>query len=84
MSAAVTAWMLFSLLTGTGCASRVAAADAQRAARRPERWAWMGAMALIVVLGAMAPWRQRRPRRPLRPSRRPRRAHATVPMRARR
>ena len=59
MSAAATVWMLLSLVTGAVvCAAAVAAADAQRTARRPERWIWMAAIALIVALGVIAPWRQ--------------------------
>ncbi len=54
----IAAWMLYSLLLGALVALGALAVDrAARAARMPRRWTWVGAMALLLVLTALAPWR---------------------------
>jgi len=55
----ITAWMLYSLLLGALLAIGALLADrAAVAARLPRRFAWMGALTLLVVLTALAPWRR--------------------------
>lgn len=54
----ITAWMLYSLLLGVMLAIGALLADrAAVAARLPRRFAWMGALTLLIVLTALAPWR---------------------------
>ncbi len=58
----ITAWMLYSLLLGVMLAIGALLADrAAVAARLPRRFAWMGALTLLIVLTALAPWRGGRP-----------------------
>jgi len=58
----ITAWMLYSLLLGVMLAIGALLADrAAVAARLPRRFAWMGALTLLIVLTALAPWRGARP-----------------------
>ena len=60
MSAAnIMMWMLYSLCIGAVVSvAAIAAADAQKAASRPVRWIWFGAIAGIVALTLAAPMRR--------------------------
>ena len=52
-------WMLYSLVVGGIITlAAIAAHDAQRATRRPVRWVWLGAIALLVAITAVAPMRR--------------------------
>ena len=54
----IVAWMLYALLVGAFAAVGALAGEwACRALRWPTRWAWVGAMLLIDVLVAVAPFR---------------------------
>ncbi len=58
-AAAVTGWMVFSLMIGgVVIVAALAAHDAQRAANRSVRWVWMAAIGVIVALSLAAPLRQ--------------------------
>ncbi len=55
----ITAWILYSLVLGAMLAVGALLADrAAVAARLPRRFAWMGTLTLLIVLTALAPWRQ--------------------------
>lgn len=57
--AAITGWMIFSLLIGgIVILAALAAHDAQRAGNRTVRWIWFGAILGIVALSAAAPARR--------------------------
>lgn len=54
----ITAWMLYSLVVGALVTVGAHLVDrAARAARIPRRWTWVGALALLFALTALAPWR---------------------------
>ena len=58
-AAAVTSWMVFSLMIGgVVIVAALAAHDAQRAANRSVRWVWMAAIGVIVGLSLAAPLRR--------------------------
>jgi beta-lactamase regulating signal transducer with metallopeptidase domain len=58
-AAAITTWMLYSLCIGAVVTvAALAAAEAQRAANRPVRWVWAGAIVATVALTLVAPMRR--------------------------
>ena len=58
-AAAVTSWMVFSLVIGGAVIiAALAAHDAQRTANRSVRWVWMAAIGVIVGLSLAAPLRR--------------------------
>jgi beta-lactamase regulating signal transducer with metallopeptidase domain len=58
-TAATAGWMLYALVIGgIVTLAALAAHDAQRAANRPVRWVWFGAIIAIVGLSALAPLRR--------------------------
>lgn len=58
-TAATAGWMLYGLVIGgIVTLAALAAHDAQRAANRPVRWVWFGAIIAIVGLSALAPLRR--------------------------
>lgn len=64
----ITAWMLYSLVVGALVTLGAHVLDrAARAARAPRRWTWVGAMALLFTLIAVAPWRAMNQRDAARP-----------------
>jgi len=55
----IAGWMLYALLVGSVViVSAIAAHDAQRAANRPVRFIWLGAIVAIVAISALAPLRE--------------------------